>query len=233
MWKRTIGMVVAVSAAAMVLAGCFAEEGPSSRDLPPTDELSTETSVSTPTTTASTTVDRSSGGLDIAAAISTAPRVDNSDYHEAASPKGGPVEDTSQFHFSTPDAAVNCSTVDRDVPTLACDRPNGSDGAKPTATPEYCDFEAGYVVLTDNATEGACADTPWVLIKSTALPLGSTISIRNFQCLSDSSGLYCLNTRSDNGFALRDGAYRTISGSDPAPAALIDGVKPSRSTSGG
>lgn len=233
MWKRTIRMVVAAGAAAMALAGCFAEEGPSSRGLPPTDELSTETSVSTPTTTASTTVDRSPGGLDMAAVISTASRVNNSDYHEAASPKGGPVEDTSQFHFSTPDAAVNCSTVDRDVPTLACNRSPGSEGPKPTATPEYCNFEAGYIVLTDNATEGACADTPWVLTKSTVLPLGSTISIRNFQCLSDSTGLYCLNTRSDNGFALRDGAYRSISGSDPAPASLIDGVKPVGSTSGG
>lgn len=231
MWKRSIGMVVAVGATAMVLAGCFAEDGPSTKDLPPTDELSTETSVSTPVTTRSTTANRSSG-LTLAAAISTAPRVDNSEFHEAAPTVGGRVEDTSQFHFSTPDGAVNCSTVDRDVATLACDQTT-DDAPKPTATPEYCNYEAGYIVLTDTASRGTCADTPWVWTQGSTLRYGSTISIRNFQCLSDFSGLYCLNTRSGNGFALRDGAYRSVSGADPAPAALVDGAEPTPSTSGG
>lgn len=227
MRKRTIAMVVALGAAVVMLGGCFPEDGPSTKDIPPIDELSTETSVSTTTTTRSTTANRSSG-LTLSTAISTAPRVNNSDFHEAA-PDGGRLEDTSEFHFSTPDAAVNCSTVQRDVPTLACDV--AGDNAR-AETRDYCNWEAGYIVLTDTSTQGTCADTPWVLTRGSVLPFGSTISVGTFQCLSDFSGLYCLNTRSDNGFALRDGAYRTISGADPAPAALIDGAEPSVTTSG-
>lgn len=232
MWTRTIGMVVAAAAIMMVLAGCFAEDGPSTKDLPPTDELSTETAVSTPTTTRSTTANRSSG-LTLAASISAASRVDNSDYHKAAPTEGSRIEDTSQFHFATSDGAVNCSTVDRDVPTLACDQTAADDGPTSGATPEYCHYEAGYIVLTDTVSQGTCADTPWVWTRGSVLPFGSTISIRNFQCLSDFSGLYCLNTRSGNGFALRDGAYRAITGADPAPAALVDGAEPTTTPSSG
>jgi hypothetical protein len=225
MWNRTIGMVAVVGAAVAVLTGCFPEDGPSTKDIPPTDELSTETSVSATTTTRSTTANRSSG-LTLATAISTATRVNNSDFHEAAL-EGGRLEDTSEFHFSTPDSAVNCSTVERDVPTLACDVTD-----TPVQTRDYCNWEAGYIVLTDTATQGTCADTPWVWTRGSVLPFGSTISVGTFQCLSDFSGLYCLNTRSDNGFALRDGAYRTVSGADPAPAALTDGAEASATTSG-
>jgi hypothetical protein len=223
-------MVAASGAMVVALCGCFPEDGPSTRDLPPTDELSTETSVTTTSATRSTTAEVSAG-LTLAVAISTAPRVNNSDFHEAAPTENGRREDTSQFHFSTPDGAVNCSTVDRNVPTLACDQP--ADEAAPTssATPEYCNWEAGYIVLTDTSIQGTCADTPWVWTRGSVLPFGSTISIRNFQCLSDFSGLYCLNTRSQNGFALRDGAYRSVSGADPAPAALIDGAEPTLTTS--
>jgi hypothetical protein len=232
MWKRSIASVVAVAAAATMLGGCFAEEGPTRTELPPTDELSTEQSVPTTTTTTRNTTAARSQGLTLAAVISTAPRVDNSMYHQGAQTQDGRIEDTSQFHFVTADGKVNCSTVQRDRPTLACDPAPQPDGPPTTAARDYCNWQPDYIVLTDTPTQGTCADTPWVWVRGSVLPTGSTISVGNFQCLGDDSGLYCLNTRSGNGFALRDGDYRALSGADPAPAALTGATEETTSTSG-
>ena len=230
MRNRSIAAAIAAVATAAVLGGCLPEDGPTRTELPPTDELSTEQSAtSTTTTTRSTTAGRSQG-FTVATAISTAPRVDNSMYHQAAQTQDGPIEDTSQFHFATADGAVNCSTVQRDRPTLACEPTNPAGSS--TTTRDYCNWEADYVVLTDTPTQGTCADTPWVWVRGSVLPTGSTISVGTFQCLNDESGLYCLNTRSLNGFALRDGEYRALSGADPAPAALTEGGEESTATPG-
>jgi hypothetical protein len=230
MWKRSIGSVLATVATAAILGGCFAEDGPTRTELPPTDELSTEQSTTTTTTTPSTTANRSQG-FTVATAISTAPRVNNSMYHQAAQTQGGRIEDTSQFHFVTVDGAVNCSTVQRDRPTLACE-PTDPAGSASSTTRDYCNWEPNYVVLTDTPSQGTCADTPWVWVRGSQLPTGSTISVGVFQCLSAESGLYCLNTRSLNGFALRNGEYRALSGADPAPAALTEGSEETTATSG-
>ncbi|HEY9312028.1 hypothetical protein [Williamsia sp.] len=222
MGKSAVGMVLVCAAAIVALGGCFAEDGPSTKELPPTDELSTEKSVTTTTTSRSTTTAARSGAQTIGEAISIAPRVDNTDYHEAAPAEGEPVEDTSEFHFSTADGQVRCSTVDRDTATLACDAAGGATQPEPDSTPAGCTWHGSYVVLAESSRQGSCTDTPWVWVRSEPLLSGSTISIGRFQCLAVPTGLYCLNTRSDNGFAIRDGAYRVISGADPAPAALTE-----------
>ena len=224
MGKSVIRMVLVCAAAIVTLGGCFAEDGPVTKELPPTDELSTERPPSTTPTTSrdmSTTTTRS-GAATIGEVISIAPRVDNTEFHEAAPAAGKPVEDTSEFHFSTADGEVHCSTVDRDTATLACDVAGQQARPEPNATPTGCTWQSSYVVLTQASTQGTCTDTPWVWVRSEPLLSGSTISVGNFQCLATPTDLYCLNTRSGNGFAVRDGAYRAISGADPAPAALTE-----------
>jgi hypothetical protein len=230
MWNRSIAVAIAVVATAAVLGGCLPDDGPTRTELPPTDELSTEQSATSTTTTTPRTTAGRSQGFTVATAISTAPRVDNSMYHQAAQTADGPIEDTSQFHFATADGAVNCSTVQRDRPTLACEPTNPAGSF--TTTRDYCNWEDDLVVLTDTPTQGTCADTPWVWVRGSVLPTGSTISVGTFQCLNDDSGLYCLNTRSLNGFALRDGEYRDLSGADPAPPVLTEGREEFTATPG-
>ena len=230
MGKSVVGTVLLCAAAIVALGGCFAEDGPSTKELPPTDELSTEQSVTTTTTSRTTTTAARSGAQTIAEAISIAPRVNNTDFHEAAPAEGKPVEDTSQFHFSTADGEVHCSTVDRDTATLACDVAGEDAAPEPGSTPAGCTWQGSYVVLTETSTQGTCTDTPWVWVRSEPLLSGSAISIGSFQCLAVPTGVYCLNSRSDNGFAVRDGAYRVISGADPAPAALTEIPAPGEQT---
>jgi len=224
MGKSAIGMVLACAAAIVTLGGCFPEDGPTTMELPPTDTLSTERPTSTTTTSSSLTTIATprSDAQTIGGVIGLAPRVDNTDFHEAAPAAGGPVQDTSQFHFSTADGGVHCSTVERETATLACDVTGGDSRPAPNPTPAGCTWQGGYVVLTESSTQGTCTDAPWVWVRSEPLLSGSAISVRNFQCLATPTALYCVNTRSGNGFAVRDGAYRAISAADPAPAALTE-----------
>ncbi|PKZ64319.1 hypothetical protein CYJ73_17090 [Gordonia terrae] len=225
---------LSVSAA---LAGCSlpSESGPSRIVIPPTDELSTVTETESSSTT-STTGEDSAQNLPewtIGRVIAMAPRVDNSRFHQGSVTEDSPLQDSSGFHFSTPDRAVNCSTGTNGTSTLACriDDEQGDDSPArpPSSVPAACDWERDLAILgPDGPQRGACANRYPVLYRSSIVDFGRTISISRFSCLIETAGMFCLESRSKSGFAITPNGYQTIYAADRAPESLVS-VSPEES----
>ncbi|MEE4021837.1 hypothetical protein V1Y59_02010 [Gordonia sp. PKS22-38] len=192
--------------------------------LPPTDVLSTETEIETTisTTTEESIEDTADAPLPdwtIGRVIALAPRVDNSRYHQGSTTPESALIETSDFHFSPPDRAVNCSA---DGQTLACRLNTQRSGPTPSNVPRGCEWKGNLVTLDTQGTEdGVCSEQFPVLYRSTIVDFGHTISISRLSCLVETAGLFCLESRSDAGFAITPTGYREITSSDRAPRELL------------
>ena len=234
-------MALAVLGSSAVMTACSldTDTAPTSIVLPPTDDLSTETQESittTPSVTGTTDEDRAQTLPDwtFERVISLAPRVDNSEFRTGSVTPTSPLQDTSGFHFSTPDRQINCSTGTNGRNTLAC-RWNGPDlpATRPPADAgSACDWSPEVATLSaDGPTQGACTNQLSPLYRSTIVPFESAISISRFTCLSAPEGLYCIESRSDSGFALTDEGYRAIAADERAPSTLTGSVDTDESAS--
>ncbi len=221
--------VLAVVAATMLVGGCsLLTEGtePSKIIVPPTDSLTTETSTSeVPTSEAAASGERDTNlpKWTIGRTVTAAPRVDNSRYHKGSVTADSALQTTSGFHFSTPSRSVNCSTGTNGRNTLAC-QATGTNGPTnpPANTPSTCQWAPDLIILNNTgASQGACANLYPVMRRGTIVGFGQSIAIARFTCLSDASGLYCLSTENDKGFAVTARGYRPIRASDPAPSSLL------------
>lgn len=227
------GFATVAAATLVTVAGCSlpTDTAPSRIVIPTTDPLSTITEVESATATSSTTrEDRAENLPDwtIGRVVALAPRVDNSRFHQGAVTPDSPIQESSGFHFSTPDRSVNCSTGTSGTGALAC-RINDDAGAgrssranRPTATSGACEWASDYVILSsDGPQRGACANRYPVLYRSTIVDYGHTISVSRFSCLVERVGLFCLESRSKSGFAVTPDGYRLIYSADRAPEDLV------------
>ncbi|MEO9330321.1 hypothetical protein ABFT43_20815 [Gordonia sp. B21] len=220
------------TATLLTVAGCSlpTDTTPSRIVIPPTDELSTITEVESASTTTTTREDRADNLPDwtIGRVVALAPRVDNSRFHQGSVSPDSPIQDSSGFHFSTPDRSVNCSTGTSGTGALACRINNGADAgpttqrSRPADTSGACDWRPDYVILTsDGPQRGACANRYPVLYRSSIVDFGHTISVSRFSCLVETVGLFCLESRSKSGFSVTENGYRTIYAADRAPEDLV------------
>ncbi|MFC9982419.1 hypothetical protein [Gordonia sp. NPDC127522] len=221
----------------VALAGCSlpSDSGPSRIVIPPTDELSTVTEIESSSTTSTTGEDSARNLPDwtIGRVVAMAPRVDNSRFHQGSVTEDSPLQDSSGFHFSTPDRAVNCSTGTNGSSALACrideDADDDSSAERPSSDSGACDWARDYAVLgPDGPQRGACANRYPVLYRSSIVDFGRTISISRFSCLVETVGMFCLESRSQSGFAITPNGYQTIYAADRAPEALVS-VSPEES----
>lgn len=228
--RRAIRRSAACAAVALIAAGITAcsistDTVPSRIVIPSTDALSTESEAPISSTSTNESLDDSAPDLPnwtISRVISLAPRVDNSRFHQGSVTANSPLQDTSGFHFSTPDRAVNCSTGTNGSATLACRVKGLKTQQRPRDTPTNCRWAPNFVTLdTSGAEQGACANRYPVRYRSTMLEYGHTISISRFSCLNETAGLFCLESRSQSGFAITATGYRTIRAEDRAPAELV------------
>lgn len=212
------GAIVAV----VLIAGCGGSDsaGGSLSQIPGTNTLSTEASTPTTTTTSSTAASlpgtsAASGGPTILQSIRAADDVDSSQYRSGATNSSSPTQQTSQYHFSTPSLDAACSSTSGDTPTLVC---VGGGAAK---IGQGCSTTGGQVVVlaTSGARPGSCADAAQVLTRSQILPYGNSISFGDFVCAAKVSGLYCLQTSTNAGFAMSNGNYRSVVGAQQMPGA--------------
>ena len=221
----------------LLATGCslLDDSAPDRIVLPPTGELSTFTAPSTSTTTTSTVESRDTPNRlregSIGRVISLAPRADTADYSEGAATRTGPRGNASGFHFSTPDRTINCSTS-LDSRTLVCrvnggtltDEPSADSPGTDRDAPS-CDKSKNLVTLTsDGARLGLCDDGQDVnlLYRSTVLPYGTTITMSRISCLTDVSGLYCLESRSKGGFMITGSQFTYLDATDPAPKSMVN-----------
>lgn len=119
-------------AAIVTITGCSlpTDTTPSRIVIPPTDELSTLTEVESSSTTSTTGEDTAQNLPDwtIGRVVALAPpRVDNSRFHQGSVTADSPLQDSSGFHFSTPDRSVNCSTGTNGRSSLVCRINDGAD----------------------------------------------------------------------------------------------------------
>lgn len=223
---------IVATATIVTVAGCSlpTDTAPSRIVIPPTDELSTLTEVESASTTSTTGEDRAQNLPDwtIGRVVALAPRVDNSRFHQGSVTPDSPIQDSSGFHFSTPDRSVNCSTGTNGSSTLACRINDGGNPgpstrrSRPAEASSSCDWAADYAILSsDGPQHGACANRYPVLYRSSIVDFGYTISISRFSCLVETVGLFCLESRSKSGFSVTDSGYRTIYAADRAPEALV------------
>ena len=220
-------VAAAVLGVALTSCGLNTDTTPSSIVLPATDNLSTESDYPT-TSTSIVTQSRTATFLasdTIGRVIATAPRADNSRYHQGSTTPDGEVRDTSGFHFTTPDKAVSCSTainVEASRRALTCRaNDNQSSATRPARTPRSCVWAENLVVLTaERAQQGGCENEHTVLFRSAIVDDGMTISVGRFSCLSDSSGIYCLQSDSQSGFSLGTKGFALINAVDKAPVSL-------------
>ncbi|UVF78667.1 hypothetical protein [Gordonia mangrovi] len=233
--RRSASLVLgAFFCASATACAISTDTAPSEIVLPPTDVLSTQTETSASTNIDSSLEDTADPPLPnwtIGRLIALAPRVDNAKYHQGSQTPDSTLEDTSGFHFSPPDRGVNCSTATADITTLAC-RVNAdiSMSTSPDA-PGGCDGKNNLVTLSAEGTDqGVCADHYPVLYRSTIVDYGHTISISRFSCLVETAGMFCLESRSDDGFAITPTGLQEIEASDRAPAELL-GIPASRTES--
>lgn len=232
------GLSIAGLGATITACSFSTDPGPTSLVLPPTDELTTQSSFSTSTSPSSTTrISETATELpdwSIGRVISLAPRADNARYHDGSTGPHEPLEETSGFHFSTPDRSINCSTVAGG--SLACRLNSRSpDGSAPPGTPTGCDWQANLATLDSRGPQnGACADTARVLYRSAIVDVGTTITVGRFSCLVSTADLYCLESSSNTGFAIGATGYRKIYANQRAPRTLLglteSDVLPSPST---
>ncbi|AZG48641.1 hypothetical protein [Gordonia insulae] len=219
-----VAALVVLASAVGTACSVSTDTTPSRIVLPPTDVLSTESEVTTTSVDTGPTTDDTATALPnwtIGRVVALAPRVDNGRYHQGSVTPESPLVDTSGFHFSTPDRAVNCSTGTNGTATLACRLNGQSRGTPPTDTPAACRWIRNLVTLsTEGPQRGACANRYPVLYRSTIVDYGHTIALARFSCLVETAGLFCLESRSRSGFAVTPTGYREISAGDRAPSAL-------------
>lgn len=217
-----LGAIVCASASACAFS---ADTAPSEIVLPPTDVLSTQSETSLSTTTGPApedTVDPPLPDWTIGRLIALAPRVDNAKYHQGSQTPDSALEDTSGFHFSPPDRGVNCSTTTVDTTTLACRLNTEISTSTASAAAVGCEGRNNLVTLSSQGTDlGACSDSYPVLYRSTIVDYGHTISISRFSCLVETAGMFCIESRSDDGFAITPTGLQDIKASDRAPAELL------------
>lgn len=223
---------IVITATIVTVAGCSlpTDTAPSRIVIPPTDELSTLTEIESSSTTTTTGEDTAQNLPDwtIGRVVAMAPRVDNSRFHQGSVTPDSPIQDSSGFHFSTPDRSVNCSTGTNGRSSLACRINEGGDSGpstrrtRPSTEPASCDWSPDYAILSsDGPQRGACANRYPVLYRSSIVDFGRTISISRFSCLVETVGLFCLESRSKAGFSVTDNGYRTIFAADRAPESLV------------
>ncbi|MFT4044808.1 MAG: hypothetical protein QM673_16730 [Gordonia sp. (in: high G+C Gram-positive bacteria)] len=214
-----------VAATAFTGCGFTIDTHPSSIVLPPTDALSTESTIPTTSVADSTAAygDSTLPSWTIGRLIGMAPRAANSRYHRGSVSARSSVEDTSGFHFSTPDHSVNCSTEIDDQPTLACRANNGQlrTRSQPGSRPS-CTWTGEIILLTASGPQrGGCSNEHPVRYNSVAVDYGETISIGHFSCLVQTVGTFCLESHSQIGFSLTSTGYAPINAWDRAPATLL------------
>ncbi|GAC66525.1 hypothetical protein GS4_02_02360 [Gordonia soli NBRC 108243] len=96
---------------------------------------------------------------------------------------------------------------------------------RPSLEPSSCRWSSTLVVLdSDGPERGACANRSPVLYRSAIVEYGNTITVSRFSCLSESVGLYCIESGSRSGFAITPTGYRVIDAEDRAPTSLLGGA---------
>lgn len=239
--RRRLLPIAVLGAAVALISGCSMLESQAEPDrivIPATDTLSTE---SKPSSLAATS--RSAGPDDTTLpsewsferVIKAAPRVSNTDYHEGATTPAGERLDVSGFHFSTEDRSVRCSTGNNGAGALVCvaDSVRGPAQA-PAGEDPGCRWGRGLAVLSsDGVSEGGCENRYPVLYRSGVVASGSSIVVDRFACLTDGGSLYCVESRSGDGFAITSSGFRSIRAEDRAPKSLsgVDSEKESSSSS--
>lgn len=219
----------------LAVSGCSLLEEtsrePGALNLPATNAPSTETVPSTlpPTATDQTTTSRTYSVPEddtFRQVITDAPAVGVGAFHIGATTATGErMDDVSGVHFSTPDRSYRCSTGNNGANALACvgDKIRGREAA-PANAPAGCAWEKNLAVLSSTGSSaGACSNLYPVLYRSHILEFGSAIRAGSFSCLNDVSGLYCLDSGSEDGFALTRSGYQRITGDDRAPDSLLKG----------
>ena len=245
--RRRVAVAGLGVVAALLTAGCsLLDNSPPERiELPPTDELSTVAapSTSTPRTRGDEGVDtpnRLRAGT-IGRVISMAPRADIADYGMGATTRNGSRGNASGYHFSTPDRQLNCSTS-LDSRTLVCRALDGDLTGEPTAGTSStgggamaCDRSRNLVTLnSEGAGLGLCDAGKDVnlLYRSTVLPYGTTITMSRISCLTDVSGLYCLESRTKSGFLITGSQVAYLDATDPAPKSMVSAADPDDTDTG-
>ncbi|MFT4087969.1 MAG: hypothetical protein QM658_12645 [Gordonia sp. (in: high G+C Gram-positive bacteria)] len=230
--RRRFRTVLAAPASLLLVAGSLtgcsllnSETDPKAIVIPSTDALSTEVPSSTPRSSTSRTADSTElpPGDSYEYVIDNAPRLSNSGFRTGSSTPTGDREDNlAGFHFATPDRSIRCSVGTTDDDVLACvgDKVRGRPGPPP-GSPDGCDWKTSYVILSsDDVQAGACSNLYPVMYRSMMVPFGSAVHIDRFSCLSDFSGLYCLESSSGNGFSITSAGYQEIHGDDRAPKSM-------------
>ncbi len=216
----------------VAIVGCSlpTDSSPSRIVIPPTDELSTVTETESSSAGPTSGEDSAQNLPDwtIGRVVARAPRADNSRFHQGSVTEDSDLQDSSGFHFSTPDRSVNCSTGTNGSSTLACritddpDEAPSPSGRRSPSGSAACEWAGNYAILgPDGPEHGACANRYPVLYRSSIVDYGRTISISRFSCLVETVGMFCLESRSKAGFAITSNGYRTIYAADRAPESLV------------
>ncbi|GAA3958183.1 hypothetical protein GCM10022231_17010 [Gordonia caeni] len=236
------GALAAVTALAVLTTSACglleSQNGPAAIVIPSTNALITESPPSSLPPTSTTSKARSSYTApaedSYKRAVSSAPRVGVSSFHIGATTQTGErMNDVSGVHFSTPDRNVRCSTGNNGSGALVCagEQIRGPRTAR-SNTPEGCDWKADLAVLnSEGIATGGCANLYPVLYRSHILEYGTTIVTGSFSCLSDVTGLFCLDSASDAGFAISREGYQEIHSDDRAPSEILGGSESTRSSS--
>ncbi|WP_132991902.1 hypothetical protein [Gordonia zhaorongruii] len=225
--RRRSVFVALIGVIAAVLGGCsvLGATDPDRIVIPSTESLSVQSKPSTLSSTSMTRgrdADSSPSKWSFERIIKSAPRVSNSEYQVGASAADDDREDVSGYHFSTPDREVRCSAGNSGGDSLVCT----SDAVKgparaPAKMDPGCRWDRKLAVLTsEGVSEGGCSNRYSVLHRSRVIDPGSAIVVNRFACLSDSSGLYCVESGADAGFALTKRGFNEIKASDRAPRSL-------------
>ncbi|WP_161897289.1 hypothetical protein [Gordonia spumicola] len=226
--------LLGVLAAALSGCGLLSENGAPDRIvIPATDQLSTE---SKPATISASVGARTSDNSvpsewSYERVIKSAPRVSNSDFQEGATSQDGDREDVSGYHFSSADRSVRCSTGNNGAQALACVSDSTIGPASPPADEDPgCTWDRHLVVLSsDGVRAGGCSNRYSVLYRSHTVAPGSAITVDRFACLSETDGLYCVESSSGSGFSITPKGYKELRAADRAPESLT-GVTDESST---
>lgn len=229
-----------LAAAVLLLGGCaIPDADPDPIVIPTAAQLSTETAPESVESDAQTSPTSRQTRRPVAEdslghALAVAPRADNSRYRQAAESLDAPLEDTSSFHFTTPDRRASCSVFDpTQTDTATSDNGGTTLGCRlaepaanmpvPPDTPPECDWRVDYVTLSNSGPKyGACDANVSILYRSTLIDFGTAITVGRFSCLADVEGLFCLHAGSDVGFSVTDAGYAEISATDVAPPGLLE-----------
>ena len=170
-----------------------------------------------------------------------APRADIADYGIGATTRNGSRGNASGYHFSTPDRQLNCSTS-LDSRTLVCRALDGDLTGEPTAGTSStgvgamaCDRSRNLVTLNSEGPVWDCATRVRMSISSTeapCCPMAPRSRCRAFHCLTDVSGLYCLESRTKSGFLITGSQVAYLDATDPAPKSMVSAADPDDTDTG-